>query len=117
MGVLNRSAGSIDKDELAEVLERKSIEEYVLCLYIANLGDKSIEAIKNIKKICDENLEGRYRLEVVDIRQQPAIARESQIIATPTLIKESPLPLRRLVGNMSNTQRVLTGLDLCPIAD
>lgn len=113
----NRPAGSLNKDELAEVLERKSIEEYVLCLYIANLGDKSIEAIKNIKKICDENLEGRYRLDVVDIHQQPALAREIQIIATPTLIKESPKPLRRLVGNMSNTKRVLTGLDLCPTVD
>ncbi len=111
----HRPAGSLNKDELAEVLERKSIEKYVLCLYIANLGDRSIEAIKNIKKICDENLDGRYQLDGVDIRQQPTLARESQIIATPTLIKESPLPLRRLVGNMSNTKRVLTALDLCPI--
>ncbi len=111
----NRPAGSLNKDKLAEILERKSIEKYILCLYIANLGDRSIEAIKNIKKICDENLEGRYQLDVVDLRLQPDLAREGQIVATPTLVKESPLPLRRLVGNMSNTKRVLTALDLCPI--
>jgi circadian clock protein KaiB len=108
----NSSSGKFDEDRFAQVLERKSKEKYILRLYVVNMSSKSIQAIRNIKRICDENLEDRYQLDVVDILQQPALARESQIIATPTLIKESPLPLRRLVGNMSNTRQVLFGLGL-----
>ncbi len=74
---------------------------------------KSVQAIKNIKEICEENMPGRYELDIIDIKKRPALAREKQIVAAPTLIKESPLPLKRLVGNMSDTERVLTGLGLC----
>lgn len=113
----NSAVGNFDKDKFAQAVKRKSTEKYILRLYVVNMSNKSIQAIRNIKQICDENLPGRYQLDVVDICQQPALAREGQIIATPTLIKESPKPLRRLVGNMSNTKRVLSGLDLCPTAD
>jgi circadian clock protein KaiB len=69
-------------------------------------------AIENVRAICDEHLEGRYDLEVIDVYQQPALAKGEQIIAAPTLIKKFPLPLRRMIGDMSNRERVLEGLDL-----
>lgn len=99
-----------------KALESKSPDVFVLCLYVSNMSFKSVQAITNIKKICEENISGRYKLDIIDIRMRPAVAREKQIIAAPTLIKESPLPLRRLVGTMSNTERVLTGLGLCSVA-
>lgn len=85
---------------------------YILRLYVAGHTPKSAEAITNIKKICEENLKGRYVLNVIDLYQQPRLAQGEQIIAVPTLIKKLPLPLRRIIGDMSNTERVLVGLDL-----
>jgi circadian clock protein KaiB len=85
---------------------------YVLRLYVAGHTLKSIDAITNIKKICEENLKGHYVLDVIDLYQQPQLAQGEQIIAVPTLIKKLPLPLRRIIGDMSNTERVLVGLDL-----
>jgi circadian clock protein KaiB len=85
---------------------------YVLRLYVAGQTPKSISAITNIKKICEENLKGRYLLDVIDLYQQPQLAKGEQIIAIPTLIKKFPPPLRRIIGDMSNTERVLVGLDL-----
>ena len=72
----------------------------------------SVHAIANVKKICEEHLKGRYELEVIDLYQQPQLAQGEQIIAAPTLIKKLPLPLRRIIGDMSKTERVLVGLDL-----
>jgi circadian clock protein KaiB len=83
-----------------------------LRLYIAGLTPRSTKAIQNIRKICEEHLEGRYDLQVVDIYQQPVLAEGEQIIAAPTLIKLLPLPLRRFIGDMSNTERILVGMDL-----
>ena len=85
---------------------------YILRLYVAGQTPKSINAIRNIKKICEENLKGRYVLDVIDLYQQPQLAHGEQIIAIPTLIKKLPPPLRRIIGDMSNTERVLVGLDL-----
>jgi circadian clock protein KaiB len=85
---------------------------YVLRLYVAGQTPKSVLAIVNIKKICEENLKGRYMLDVIDLYQQPQLAQGEQIIALPTLIKKLPPPLRRIIGDMSNTERVLVGLDL-----
>ena len=87
-------------------------KHYVLRLYVAGQTPKSVDAITNIKKICEENLKGRYVLDVIDLYQQPQLAQGEQIIAVPTLIKKWPLPLRRIIGDMSNTERVLVGLDL-----
>ena len=87
-------------------------EIYVLRLYITGTTPKSLNAIANIKKICEEHLQGRYDLEVVDIYQQPSLAAGKQIVAVPTLIKKLPLPLRKLIGDMSNTEHILLGLDL-----
>jgi circadian clock protein KaiB len=85
---------------------------YLLRLFVTGMTPRSTEAIARIKAICEEYLEGRYKLEVVDIYQQPVAARSEQIIATPTLIKKLPLPLRRLVGDLSDTRRVLVGLNI-----
>ncbi len=91
----------------------KSVPDtYLLRLYVTGMTPKSIRAIANIKKICEEHLQGRYALEVVDLYQQPQLAQGEQIIAAPTLIKELPQPLRRIIGDLSNTERVLVGLDL-----
>jgi circadian clock protein KaiB len=84
---------------------------YVLRLYVAGQTPKSVHAIANIKKICEENLKGRYVLDVIDLYQQPQLAQGEQIIAVPTLIKKLPPPLRRIIGDMSHTERVLVGLD------
>ena len=90
----------------------KETEKYVLKLYVTGLTPASTRAIENIKKICEEHLQGRYALEVIDIYQQPVLAKGEQIIAAPTLIKKLPLPLRRFIGDMSDSGRILLGLDL-----
>jgi len=89
-----------------------SSAHYILRLYITGTTLQSTRAILNIRKICEEHLEGRYELEVVDVSQHPRLAIGEQIIAAPTLIKQLPLPLRRFIGDMSQTERILLGLDL-----
>ncbi|MBS1197916.1 MAG: thiol-disulfide isomerase [Proteobacteria bacterium] len=85
---------------------------YVLRLYVAGMTPQSVRAIANVKTLCEDYLHGQYELEVVDLYQQPQLAQGEQIIAAPTLIKKLPLPLRRIIGDMSKTERVLVGLDL-----
>jgi circadian clock protein KaiB len=85
---------------------------YILRLFITGMTPRAGRAIESVRSLCDEHLDGRYDLEVVDVYQQPALAKDEQIIAAPTLIKKFPLPLRRIVGDMSNRDRVLVGLDL-----
>ena len=87
-------------------------KHYVLRLYVTGSTPHSTRAITNIRKLCEEYLEDRYDLEVVDMSQNPALAEGEQIIAAPTLIRKLPLPLRRFIGDMSNTERILLGLDL-----
>jgi circadian clock protein KaiB len=91
---------------------RKRQPEYVLRLYVSRSTLKSELAVKNIKQVCEQHLRGRYDLEVIDINQQANLARDEQIVAVPTLIKRLPLPLQRLVGDMSDLDKVLFGLDL-----
>ena len=86
--------------------------QFVLRLYVTGLTRTSTEAIKNVQELCESHLQGRYQLEVIDIYQLPSLARDEQIIATPTLIKVLPQPLRRFIGTMSNEQKILFGLDL-----
>ena len=85
---------------------------YILRLYIANHTPKSIAALANLKIICEEHLAGRYQLEVIDLLENPQLARSDQILAIPTLVLELPLPVRKIIGDLSNTERVLVGLDL-----
>lgn len=92
-------------------------QRYVLRLYVTGSTPRSSKAIQNIRALCEQHLQGRYDLEVIDIYQQPVLAKGEQIIAAPTLIKELPAPLRKVVGDLSNTERVLMGLDLRPAAD
>ena len=92
-------------------------QKYSLRLFVTGSTPKSIRAITNIKRICETHLKGRYFLEVIDIYQQPVLAKGEQIIAAPTLIKELPLPLRRFIGDMTNTDRILIGLDLPPAGE
>ncbi len=87
-------------------------DRYVLRLYVTGMTTRSARAVKNLRAICDEYLAGRYDLEVIDIYQQPLLAKGEQIIAAPTLIKKLPLPVRRIIGDMSNRERVLLGLHL-----
>ena len=94
------------------VLLTSELKRYVLRLYVAGQTPKSVLAITNLKRICEENLQGQYDLEVIDLFQQPHLAQGEQIIALPTLIKKLPPPLRRIIGDMSDTGRVLVGLDL-----
>jgi len=85
---------------------------YVLRLYVTGTTPHSTRAIINIRKICEEHLKGRYDLEVINIAENSTLAAGEQIIAAPTLVKKLPLPLRRFIGDMSNTERILLGLDL-----
>jgi circadian clock protein KaiB len=87
-------------------------KHYVLRLYISGLTPRSTEALATIRTVCGERLDGRYELEVIDLYQYPERAELDEIIATPTLVKELPQPLRRLVGDLSNEERVLVGLNL-----
>lgn len=102
------------KQQTLQPAARSATDTYVLRLYVSGVTPRSVAAIENIKDICETNLQGRYDLQVIDIYQQPELARSAQIIAAPTLIKQLPLPLRQLVGDLSEKDRVLVGLDLIP---
>lgn len=90
----------------------KSLKKFLLRLYVAGTTQRSMTAITNIRKICEDNLKGRFVLEVIDLYQQPKLAAGDQIVALPTLIKKIPPPLRRIIGDLSDTEKVLIGLDL-----
>lgn len=85
-----------------------------LRLYVAGLTPKCAAAFANLKRICEEHLAGRYRIEVVDLRQNPALAAGDQILAVPTLVRKLPPPLKKIIGDLSNQDRVLVGLNLLP---
>ena len=100
------------RQQLEKALKTKRPKKYVLRLYVAGLSPRSQKAIENIKRICNQHLKGCCELAIQDIYQNPIIAKNSQILAAPTLVKEFPLPLRRFVGDMSETSKLLVGLDL-----
>jgi circadian clock protein KaiB len=95
-----------------EALSQKDQAGYLLRLYVTGATPKSVQAIANIKKICEEHLKDRYELEVVDTYQRPQMAKQDQIVALPTLVKKLPTPLRRIIGDLSDIEKVLVGLDL-----
>jgi circadian clock protein KaiB len=99
-------------DDFDLTLSKLDKEKYILRLYITGSTSRSVEAITNLKNICEEYIEGRYELEVIDLYHHPGLAKGDQIIAAPTLIKKLPLPFRRIIGDMSNKEKVLLGLDL-----
>jgi circadian clock protein KaiB len=87
-------------------------ERFVLRLYIAGHTPKCMRALANLKRICEEHLAGRYRIEIIDLLQNPQLARGDQILAVPTLVRQLPEPVKKIIGDLSNTERVLVGLDL-----
>jgi circadian clock protein KaiB len=87
-------------------------EVYNLRLYVAGQTQKSMEAFENLKRISEEHLKGRYRIEVIDLTKNPQLARDDQILAIPTLVRKLPPPIRKIIGDLSNTERVLVGLDI-----
>jgi circadian clock protein KaiB len=89
-------------------------EVYELRLYVAGQTPKSVAAFKNLKRLCEEHLAGRYRVEVVDLLQNPRLAKDDQIVAIPTLVRKLPEPVRKIIGDLSNTERALVGLNLRP---
>jgi circadian clock protein KaiB len=101
-------------DEFEEALEKRKTSHYVLRLYIAGNNFRSQNAVENVKKICEEYLKGRYELDVIDIYQDRSKNLVDLVLAAPTLIKKLPLPLRRIIGDMTRKEKVLVGLDLVP---
>ncbi|HET6557472.1 MAG TPA: circadian clock protein KaiB [Prolixibacteraceae bacterium] len=87
-------------------------EEWILRLYVAGQTPKSIAAFNNLKKICEEQLKGKYQIEVIDLIENPQLSRDDQILAVPTLVRKLPVPVRKIIGDMSDTERVLVGLDI-----
>ena len=104
------------KDAASRDVEEPAVE-YVLRLYVTGKTPNSLRAIANLKEVCETYLRGHYHLQVIDVYQQPSLVSSDQIVATPTLIKSLPEPLRRLIGDLSNRDQVLKGLDLQPLAD
>jgi circadian clock protein KaiB len=95
---------------------RRSEELWDLRLYVAGTTPRSVAALANLKKICEVHLAGRYRIEVLDLMQQPQRAREDEVLAIPTLVRRLPSPMRKIIGDLSDTERVLVGLDVRPRA-
>ena len=92
----------------------KSCDFFELRLYVAGQTPKSIDAFANLKKVCEENLKGKYSIEVIDLLKNPQLAKGDQILAIPTLVRKLPQPIKKIIGNLSNTERVLVGLDIRP---
>jgi len=111
IGMPSHEDGDLDA-AFKQAADAAPADRYVLRLYVTGMTPRSARAVKNLQAICDEYLAGRYDLEVIDIYQQPVLTRGEQIVAAPTLIKKLPLPMRRIIGDMSNRDRVLLGLDL-----
>jgi circadian clock protein KaiB len=90
-------------------------EYYILRLYVTGTTGRSVHAIRNVKRVCDDHLRGRYELEVIDLYKNLPLARKDDVIAAPTLIKTEPLPIKRMIGDMSDESRLLAGLDIRPL--
>jgi circadian clock protein KaiB len=89
-------------------------KNYTLRLYVAGHTKKSLAAFANLKKICEEHLRGKYTIEVIDLLENPQLAKGDQILAVPTLVRRLPPPIKKIIGDLSNTERVLVGLDILP---
>jgi circadian clock protein KaiB len=109
---MNMKKSSASKRRPAKTIRK---DFYRLRLYIAGQTPNSIAAIANLKKICEDKLRGKYRIEVVDLLEKPQLAKGDQIIAIPTLVRRLPPPVKKIIGNLSKTERVIVGLDLQPI--
>ena len=108
---MTKSARAIAHDAVTETAPET---EWELRLYVAGRTPKSVAAFTNLKRLCEEHLRGRYRIEVIDLLEQPQLAAGDQIVAIPTLVRKLPQPLRKIVGDLRNTERTLVGLNLRP---
>jgi len=99
----------------ANTARGRSLSKYLLRLFVTGASSRTATAISNLRKICDSELEGRYDLEIIDVLEFPELAEDERILATPTLIKSLPLPLRRVIGDLSDTEKVLLGLQVEPL--
>ena len=94
--------------------KKSPTDEWILRLYVAGQSARAVAALRNLETICEEHLAGRYRIEVIDLLKQPQLARGDQIVAVPTLVRHLPPPMKKIIGDLSNEERVLVGLDLRP---
>lgn len=111
---------NITKDSTApEIQNNNEVKDakdmWVLRLYVAGQTPKALTAFSNLKKICEEQLQGKYSIEVIDLLKNPQLGADDQILALPTLVRKLPVPVRKIIGDLSNTERVLVGLDLLPV--
>ena len=93
------------------------VKEYELRLYIAGTTAKSVLALKNLKRYCEENIKDKYKIEVIDLLEKPHLAEGDQILAIPTLVRRVPVPIRKIIGDLSNEEKVLVGLDLKVVSE
>ncbi len=105
---------TIDDDPDQTTNPESGDEVYILRLYVAGQSRKSLAAFANLKKICEDHLAGKYKIEVIDLLVRPQLAKGDQILAIPTLVRQLPPPLKKIIGDLSNTEKVLVGLDLRP---
>ena len=103
---------SIDIKE--DIINSNEDDKWILRLYIAGQTQKCLTAFANLKRICETQLKGKYSIEVIDLLQNPQLSRDDQILAIPTLVRKLPIPVRKIIGDLSNTERVLVGLDIMP---
>ncbi len=101
-----------DSAKPAKSEQEEPEQTYILRLYVAGQTRKSLAAFANLKKICEEHLKGKYRIEIIDLLEKPQLAKGDQILARPTLVRRLPTPVKKIIGDLSNTERVLVGLDL-----
>ncbi|MCU0574947.1 MAG: circadian clock KaiB family protein [Syntrophobacteraceae bacterium] len=114
---MNGSSGDNRSDGFGpaeSTVQTESDDQYELRLYVAGQTPRSLEAFSNLKRICEEHLKGRYTIEVIDLLVNPTLARGDRILAIPTLVRRLPEPIRKIIGTLSDTERVLIGLDLRP---
>ena len=111
---------SMEENSDIKIIDEKpdnaGLDKWVLRLYVAGQTPKALTAFANLKKICEEQLMGRYSIEVIDLLINPKLGAEDQILALPTLVRKLPIPVRKIIGDLSNTERVLVGLDLFPVS-
>jgi circadian clock protein KaiB len=109
---MNSNTKTSEKNAQIRVSVKSTGDEWVLRLYVAGQTPKSINAFKNLKAICEDKLDGKYEIEVIDLLVNPQLAGDDQIFAVPTLVRKLPIPVRKIIGDLSDTERVLVGLDL-----
>jgi circadian clock protein KaiB len=102
------------KTDATKATRAKSADHWKLRLYVAGQTPKSLVAFTNLNRLCEDHLKGRYTIEVIDLVETPRLAKDDQILAIPTLVRKLPEPVRKIIGDLSNTERVLVGLDLIP---